>query len=155
MIERIKHIMSSFFDKEAVTECEEIKSGLINATYRVKVGIKNYILQRLNIDVFANPELIQNNLDLLDSYLNNHNSNYKLITPLSNKSGDKLTIDSDGNCYRIFEFIEDSKRIFVVSKKPTWEEYKRMAIIIGLGIIAIGLMGFIIYFFFALSGLGK
>jgi fructosamine-3-kinase len=86
MIERIKHIMSSFFDKEAVTECEEIKSGLINATYRVKVGIKNYILQRLNIDVFANPELIQNNLDLLESYLNNHNSNYKLITPLPNKS---------------------------------------------------------------------
>jgi len=114
MIERIKHIMSSFFDKEAVTECEEIKSGLINATYRVKVGIKNYILQRLNIDVFANPELIQNNLDLLDSYLNNHNSNYKLITPLSNKSGDKLPIDSNGNCYRIFEFIEDSKTISVV-----------------------------------------
>lgn len=53
------------------------------------------------------------------------------------------------------KFIEDSKRIFVVSKKPTWEEYKRMAIIIGLGIIAIGLIGFIIYFFFALSGLGK
>ena len=90
MIEGIKNIMSIFFDKEAVTECEEIKSGLINATYRVKVGIKNYILQRLNIDVFTNPELIQNNLDLLDSYLNNHNSNYKLITPLPNKLGEKL-----------------------------------------------------------------
>jgi len=114
MIERIKHIMSTFFDKEAVTECEEIKSGLINATYRVKVGIKNYILQRLNIDVFANPELIQNNLDLLESYLTNHNSNYKLITPLPNKLGEKLTLDSNGNCYRIFEFIEDSKTINVV-----------------------------------------
>jgi len=55
----------------------------------------------------------------------------------------------------IAKFVEDSKRIFIVSKKPTWEEYKRMAIIIGLGIIAVGLIGFIIYWFFALSGLGK
>lgn len=56
---------------------------------------------------------------------------------------------------KLGKFVEDSKRIFIVSKKPTWEEYKRMAIIIGLGIIAIGLMGFFIYWFFAVSGLGK
>ncbi len=53
------------------------------------------------------------------------------------------------------KFIEDSKRIFVVSKKPTMQEYKQMAIIIGMGIIFIGLLGFLIYLFFALSGLGK
>ena len=53
------------------------------------------------------------------------------------------------------KFIEDSKRIFVVSKKPTMQEYKQMAIIIGVGIIFIGLLGFLIYLLFALTGLGK
>ncbi len=56
---------------------------------------------------------------------------------------------------KVGKFIEDSKRIFIVSKKPTWEEYKRMAIIIGLGIIAIGIIGFLIYWFFAVTGFGK
>lgn len=53
------------------------------------------------------------------------------------------------------KFIEDSKRIFVVSKKPTMQEYKQMAMIIGLGIIFIGVMGFLIYLLFSLTGLGK
>jgi protein transport protein SEC61 subunit gamma-like protein len=51
-------------------------------------------------------------------------------------------------------FVEDSKRIFFVSKKPTWEEYKRMALIVALGIIAIGIIGYIIYLIFALTGVG-
>ena len=51
-------------------------------------------------------------------------------------------------------FIEDSKRIFIVSKKPTKVEYKRMALIVALGIILIGIIGYVIYLVFALTGLG-
>lgn len=54
----------------------------------------------------------------------------------------------------IGEFLEDSKRIFIVSRKPTNEEYKRMALIVALGIIAIGVLGFTIYLIFALTGIG-
>ena len=51
-------------------------------------------------------------------------------------------------------FIEDSKRIFIVSKKPTKEEYKRMSLIVALGIVLIGTIGYAIYLIFALTGLG-
>ncbi len=54
----------------------------------------------------------------------------------------------------ISKFISDSRRIFIVSKKPTKDEYKRMALIIGLGIIVIGIIGYIISLLFALTGLG-
>ena len=54
----------------------------------------------------------------------------------------------------IGNFIEDSKRIFVVSRKPTMEEYKKMALIVALGIIAIGVLAFIIFLVFALTGIG-
>ena len=48
-------------------------------------------------------------------------------------------------------FIEDSKRIFIVSKKPTWDEYKRMLLIVTIGIALIGIIGYIIYLIFALA----
>ena len=52
------------------------------------------------------------------------------------------------------KFISDSRRIFVVSRKPTKEEYKRMALIIALGMVIIGILGFIVQLFFVLTGLG-
>jgi protein transport protein SEC61 subunit gamma and related proteins len=55
---------------------------------------------------------------------------------------------------QVGKFFMDSKRIFRVSKKPTKEEYKRMGLIIGLGIIIIGIIGFLIQLFFQLVGLG-
>ncbi|MFA5764284.1 MAG: protein translocase SEC61 complex subunit gamma [archaeon] len=51
------------------------------------------------------------------------------------------------------KFISDSKRIFVVSRKPSKDEYKKMAIIIALGIVIIGLLGFFIQLVFTLTGL--
>jgi len=54
----------------------------------------------------------------------------------------------------VINFIADAKRIFLVSKKPTMEEYKRMALVVALGIIVIGIIGYIIYLFFALTGIG-
>jgi protein transport protein SEC61 subunit gamma-like protein len=54
----------------------------------------------------------------------------------------------------INNFIEDSKRIFVVSRKPTMDEYKKMALIVALGIIAIGVLAYIIYLIFAITGIG-
>jgi len=55
----------------------------------------------------------------------------------------------------ISKFFDDSKRIIIVSKKPTKEEYKRMALIVALGILIIGIIGYIIYLIFGLTGLGK
>ena len=53
----------------------------------------------------------------------------------------------------INNFIADSKRIFLVSRKPGKDEYKKMAIIIALGIVIIGILGFVIQLIFVLSGL--
>lgn len=53
----------------------------------------------------------------------------------------------------ISKFFADSKRIFVVSRKPSKDEYKKMAIIIALGIVIIGIIGFLIQLIFTLSGL--
>ncbi len=55
---------------------------------------------------------------------------------------------------KLGNFVDDSKRIFYVSKKPTMDEYKKIALIVALGFLAIGVLGYVIYLFFALTGVG-
>ena len=52
-------------------------------------------------------------------------------------------------------FVASSKRIFIVSKKPDNEEFWQTAKVTGLGIIIIAIIGFIVYFLFAVLGLGR
>jgi protein transport protein SEC61 subunit gamma-like protein len=54
----------------------------------------------------------------------------------------------------VVDFIESSRRILTVSKKPSGKEYSEMAKITGLGIIVIGVLGFIVLFVFALLKIG-
>ncbi|MBI5884535.1 protein translocase SEC61 complex subunit gamma [archaeon] len=51
---------------------------------------------------------------------------------------------------KLGSFIDSSKRIFIVSKKPDKKEFSAMAKITGLGIAAIGILGYIITLIFAL-----
>ena len=42
------------------------------------------------------------------------------------------------------EFIQSSTRIFNVSRKPNMQEYRNIALVTGVGILLIGLIGFIV-----------
>jgi protein transport protein SEC61 subunit gamma-like protein len=41
-------------------------------------------------------------------------------------------------------FIRESKRVLIVTKKPTRDEFKTIVKVSGLGILIIGIIGFII-----------
>lgn len=45
---------------------------------------------------------------------------------------------------KIKEFFESSKRILLISKKPSRKEFWSMAKIVGIGMIVIGVIGFIV-----------
>ena len=49
---------------------------------------------------------------------------------------------------QIHDFLNNVKRIFIISKKPTKEEFMVMAKITGLGIILIGVIGYLITLIF-------
>ncbi|MFP4112037.1 MAG: protein translocase SEC61 complex subunit gamma [Candidatus Woesearchaeota archaeon] len=42
------------------------------------------------------------------------------------------------------QFIKESMRVLKITKKPTKEEYKTIVKVSGLGIIIIGMLGFLI-----------
>lgn len=45
---------------------------------------------------------------------------------------------------KIKEFFESAKRIILIAKKPGKKEYLAMAKVVGLGMIIIGIIGFIV-----------
>ncbi len=54
------------------------------------------------------------------------------------------TQDATGILYKIRKFILEYKRVVTVTKKPTREEFIVIVKVSGLGILAVGLLGFII-----------
>ncbi len=50
----------------------------------------------------------------------------------------------------VVDFINQSKRVMKVAKKPAYSEFERMFRIVSISAFAIGLLGFIISFIFSL-----
>lgn len=56
----------------------------------------------------------------------------------------------------IKDFIESSKRILTIAKKPDWQEYSLMIKVTLLGMIIIGLIGYLVYvIMWHFFGMGK
>ncbi len=48
---------------------------------------------------------------------------------------------------------KDYKRVIKIARKPTWQEFKQSAVVVGLGMIAIGLIGMLFSFVFSWIGI--
>lgn len=46
---------------------------------------------------------------------------------------------------KLKRFIKETARVIRITKKPDWAEYKSLLKVTGLGIAAIGMLGFIIF----------
>ena len=46
-------------------------------------------------------------------------------------------------------FVSSSKRVFVIAKKPTWNEFQTMAKVTGIGILIIATLGYTVSLIFA------
>ncbi|HMT77126.1 MAG: aminoglycoside phosphotransferase family protein [Saprospiraceae bacterium] len=127
MNEKIRKVVSHFFSEETIKSIVQVKSGLINQTYKVHIGDAYYVLQRINSNVFAHPEIIHNNLDLLKKYISGKEVDMPLILPLSDQEGKSMYFDGE-EFYRFFPWISDSLTIEVV-KTPhqAYEAAKQFA----------------------------
>jgi Ser/Thr protein kinase RdoA (MazF antagonist) len=105
-------------------QIEEYGSGLINSTWKIS-GEKDYILQRINTDVFKQPEAIAENLSQLQYYLNTQYPDYLFAAPLLALNGSSLAVNEDG-VFRLFPFIGNSTSIdSVTNYKQAYEAAKQ------------------------------
>jgi protein transport protein SEC61 subunit gamma-like protein len=55
---------------------------------------------------------------------------------------------------KFFSFVASSKRVLVIAKKPSKDEFMAMIKVTAIGIILIGIIGIIVQLFFVLTGIG-
>jgi hypothetical protein len=82
-------------------------TGLINTTWIVDYDNEEYILQKVNHQVFKNPFAISNNIRAVGDYLKQHSPDYLFVTPLLSTDHRDLVMDGE-DYYRLFPFIKNS-----------------------------------------------
>src|SRR5215471_4445657 len=92
---------------------ETFGSGLINNTWLVKTQTKRYILQRINENVFRQPQAIDDNISAIDQFLRKRFPEYIFTSPVLSTEGKSLIKTNDGS-FRFFEFIEGSHSYTVI-----------------------------------------
>lgn len=103
----LKKIISAFIGEQDFS-VSEIDNGLINHTFLVETESGKYILQRINTDVFKNPEAIVENHFSINSVLKKNGYTRKIIDLISTKNGGFLFKDDFGKSWRMTNFIENS-----------------------------------------------
>ena len=54
---------------------------------------------------------------------------------------------------RFDKFVKDSKRVLKVSRKPDAKEYRELAKVVSIGVLIIGVIGFVIVLLGSLIGI--
>ncbi|MBO9684591.1 MAG: aminoglycoside phosphotransferase family protein, partial [Flavisolibacter sp.] len=90
-------------------------SGLINHTWLVTDQNKEYILQRINNQIFTRPEDIASNIDILGKYLSEHYPDYLFVKPVKTINGQDLVYLEAQGYFRLSPFVPNSHTIDVVT----------------------------------------
>lgn len=116
--EEIKKILDNFAIAGSFKDFCCIDTGHINNTLRVEfeVGGKSisHLLQRINTDVFKNPDELMANVDCVTSFLRDKvtaaggNPERETIYCKPTMNGKKYYVDDKGRAWRLYNFVENS-----------------------------------------------
>lgn len=100
-------------------------SGLINITWKVTHNDQSYILQRINHQVFKQPEVIADNIRYIGQYLRQHSPAYFFVQPVNTLDDKGLVITENGEYFRLQPFVPDSRSYDVVNDEQLAYEAAR------------------------------
>jgi Ser/Thr protein kinase RdoA (MazF antagonist) len=101
------------FNLHEVELMQPYGSGLINHTWKITTSYGEFILQKINHQVFKKPESIAFNIRLIANYLNQQATDYFFVEPLPANNGSDLVHNGEGY-FRMFPFVSNSCTINVV-----------------------------------------
>ncbi len=99
-------------------------NGLINTTWIITDKHQKYILQRINRKVFADPELIDENIQTLHEHLLEYRTDHSIIMPLVSQTG-KTMVSCENEYYRLFKFIPSRTYLVATSADVAFEAAKQ------------------------------
>ena len=113
----IASIASAFKIEGEFTSARPFGSGHINDTYRIVTSQgKNYLMQKINRFVFKDVPGLMNNIARVTGYLSEKlvatpgaNPEKEVLTLIETKNKGYFTGDTDGNYWRMFVFLSNTK----------------------------------------------
>ncbi len=109
----ITNVCSNFIAGGNVSEIEQIPNGHINLTYRVRIDGRDYILQRINTDIFRDADGLINNIASVTEFLREKilasggDADRETLTLIKTLKNEYLHKDETG-VYRLYLFITDA-----------------------------------------------
>ena len=108
-------VFNAFGLRGADCRCTAFGNGLINRTWKLESEEQSYILQRINQQVFRQPDDIAHNIQQIADYLSAREPGYLFVAPLTTVDGHRLvSVRGDGH-YRLFPFVKGSQTLQVVT----------------------------------------
>lgn len=115
---KLSNIVSQFLDVNNQSQITPISTGLINDTYLIdlKQNKSKYILQKINKNVFPEPEKVMKNLINITKHLHlNVDNNYELLTLTKTKNESSFLIDDDDEYWRLYKYIDQTRTVEQIS----------------------------------------
>ena len=122
----LTNILNAYGLDNTAYEVHKLDAGLINYTWKITNGDNEFILQRINSAVFKNPGDIAENLDVLNTYVKSTEPNYLFVAPIVAVNGSPIVKNEDGDSFRLFPFVKNSRTInYVDSADKAYEAAKQ------------------------------
>lgn len=111
----IKEVLKAYGLEYTDCKIEPFGNGLINQTWKISDPNKQYILQKVNTNVFHSPKDIADNTLILKKYLDNVAPQYLFIAPITTVDGEGV-FNFEDDFFRLFPYVKDSLTVDTVLK---------------------------------------
>ncbi len=128
----IKEVLSCFDFKGSLLKIEKFGSGHINTTYLAKYEDDNkiisYVIQQVNTNVFKDIDALMGNVFAVTSFLrdrikeNGGDPDRETLNFMKTKDGNLYYRAENGDCFRAYRFIDNSKCCDSVSSAEVFEK---------------------------------
>src|SRR5690554_2263612 len=115
-IEKLKEVVFQFIEQDENVRIEPLGKGHINDSYKVKSGDNEYVLQRINHNIFKNVHELQNNIHRVTGHIRAKlqekgvtDVERRVLTLVPTHDGALYYQDNNGDYWRVTLFIKDSK----------------------------------------------
>ena len=109
-ISELERILERFGIKGVLKDCRANGNGHINSTYLAEFDeggvIRKYTLQKINTDVFKNPDELMKNIVGVTEFIKSDGS-MKTLDFLPCDDGKYYCFSSGGDCWRCYRYIDD------------------------------------------------
>lgn len=125
-----KEVLEAYCNPFHEFTVEPVSNGLINHSYIVTSDTSgnSFLLQQINHTVFKEPALVQENYELVWSYLKDSGSDFFIPEPKQFIGDLTLFCDSNDNYWRVFEYIYGTETL---SSPASPAQAKEVAAIFG------------------------